>query len=423
MDAPRTSVRGYLAKGRFEDVSAGILISDIDLEVRNTDAGGLRALLAAKDGQNGSLAVEADITGLRGKDAAPEISLRGQAHSFHPLRRGDLDLTLSGILGARGPLIAPALTAEIVVDQGEILLSSRMGGASVPVLPVEEKRSEGAGEPAGVKKEHAGETTGPTLDARIVLPRRLYVRGMGLDSEWQGELRAKGPASVPVLGGSLRPVRGYLDLFSRAFTFSGGDITFGGGAGINPSINLELTHESPAITAIIRAGGTAKKPRLRLESRPPLPQDEVLSAVLFGKRSSELSRIEAIQLADNMRTLTGAGGNSLDVLTGLRGKFGLDMLRLGGGQKKDGRGFSGREDKILPSGAPGSSGADSDDSSLPSIEAGKYINDNIYVGVEQGAASDATAVRVEVDLGHGLTLEGTSSSTAGEAGIGWKIDY
>jgi translocation and assembly module TamB len=219
----------------------------------------------------------------------------------------------------------------------------------------------------------------------------------------------------------LEPVRGYLDIFSRTFTLSGGNITFGGSASLDPSINLELTHEAPELTAIIRAVGTAKKPRLRLESRPPLPQDEVLSAVLFGKRSSELSRFEAIQLADNMRTLTGAG-DSLDVLTGLRREFGLDMLRLGGGKKTDGRGFSGRVDQNLTPGSPGV-GGESDDASLPSLEAGKYIHDSIYVGVEQGVAGESPAVRVEVDLGHGLTLEGKNSNAAGEAGIGWKMDY
>jgi translocation and assembly module TamB len=99
------------------------------------------------------------------------------------------------------------------------------------------------------------------------------------------------------------------------------------------------------------------------------------------------------------------------------------MLRLGSGQKKSEREYSGLAENTLPAAPSGTDPSSSEDTSLPSLEAGKYIHDNIYVGVEQGMEKDTAAVRVEVDLGHGLTLEGKSSSAAGEAGVGWKMEY
>ena len=424
LDAPRNRVSAYLAGGRFEDVTNGILVNGIALEARNTETGDVRALLSADDGQSGRFALKADLTGLSGHNAAPALKVRGQLDRFSPLHRDDLSISLSGLLGVNGPLDALAVTGNIRIDQGEFQITSQLGG-SVPTLDVETKKRNTT---SSASKEESGEADGesavssggPTLDLRIAMPRYFYIRGMGLDSEWQGDLSISGMASEPSLKGSLSPVRGYMSIFSRDFVFSGGDISFAGGLDINPLINLVLTYEGPNITAFIRASGTGKKPKLSLESRPPLPQDEVLSHVLFGKRTSDLSRFEAIQLANSMRELTGIGGSSLDILTDVRKKTGLDMLRIGGTSGPDQRTTSGQSGE---SNLVGQQNGDSSEAGAPALEAGKYINDSIYVGVEQGATEDSTSVRVEVELFPSVTLQGKSSSEASEVGVGWKMDY
>ena len=261
---------------------------------------------------------------------------------------------------------------------------------------------------------------GPSLNLRIAIPRQFFIRGMGLDSEWEGDLRISGAAADPSLIGALRPVRGHLDILSKTFEFTGGDISFTGGMRVNPLINLELTYVGPSVTAIIRAAGSAKKPKLALESRPPLPRDEILAQVIFGKRTSELSRFEAIQLANSLRELTNTGGSSLDVLTGMRKTVGLDVLRVGSQKEASQRTTSGQ------SGDSDLTGPQSDTNQgegTPSLEAGKYINDSIYIGVEQGTTPDSTAVRVEVELFPSVNLQGQSSATATEVGVGWKKDY
>lgn len=142
--------------------------------------------------------------------------------------------------------------------------------------------------------------------------------------------------------------------------------------------------------------------------------------VLFGKRMSELSRFESIQLANNLRELSGFGGSTLDVLSGLRKSVGLDMLRVGGGSGETQRttsGLSGEGNLGAPK------NGDTNGETTPTLEAGKYINDSIYVGVEQGMTQESTAVRIEVELYPSVTLQGKSTSESSEVGIGWKKDY
>ena len=451
LSAVKPRLNAYLSGVRYQDVPNGVLISGIDLEARNTDTGDLHALLAAKDGQSGSLAVEASLLGLQSQ-AEPTLRVRGQLNTFHPLYRDDLNIVVSGIFGVNGPVDAAAVSGDILVDQGELLLAGGFGG-SVPVLEVTHRRKDDSdsatpgGKPAAQEMKTppaSGGKTGtlktrshtansakkdddlpaqrPGLDVRIRVPREFYIRGSGLDSEWQGELRITGPAAEPSLVGALKPVHGYLELLSRTFVFSGGKITFDGGREINPGLGLVLTYEGPDITARIRTEGTAKKPRLRMESTPPLPEDEVLANVLFGKRTSELSRFEAVQLANSMAQLASGKTLTPDVLAGVRKQTGLDMLRIGSSQGADQRSHSGQSGEgnlqAPSSAAPADSGAGS-----PTLEAGKYVNDSIYVGVEQGFGDEGTTVRVEVELLPSLTLQGKSSSTASEIGLGWKKDY
>ena len=132
-------------------------------------------------------------------------------------------------------------------------------------------------------------------------------------------------------------------------------------------------------------------------------------------------------MANGLRELANIGEGGLDPLAAVRGVAGLDMLRLGASSG------TGAPANRSISGAPGADTLGAGNAKpaangegggeTPTLEAGRYINDAIYVGVEQGAAADSTAVRVEVELLPNLSLQGKSSSRSSEVGLGWKMDY
>ena len=406
--APKTKAEAFLAGGRYEDKLLGVLLTDINLEARAAPDGAARIVLAAGDGQDGTLALEGAVTG--GKN--PSIDLRGQIKHLQPLHRDDLSIMLSGLFGVHGLPASPAVTAEILVERGEVTLLDSLGAGSVETLPI-----------ADGQKSSASSTAGPTLAVSVDIPSRFFIRGRGLDSEWEGKLHINGPAAEPAITGSLRPVRGYLELLSKPFAFTGGEIEFAGGSSINPGVNLELTYTNPELEAVIEVGGTAKKPALTLTSRPSLPQDEVLAHVLFGKSTSDLSRFESLQLANSMRELSG-GGAGFSPLTSVQKNLGLDVLRVGGsGGGNETRQTSGMSGLQNMPGAAGQSKSADDAEQAPSLEAGKYINDSIYVGVDQGMTQESTGVRVEVELFPNVMLEGRTSTKSSQMGLGWKKDY
>ncbi len=395
----------WLDKGRFEDNMYGLLISDIKLEAHSTPELPLRALLSAKDGRDGDLAVEGQITDLSDLN----LTAKGVMSRFSPIHRDDLIVFISGDFGADGPVATLNINSNLTMDRGEMDLRVVSMANSIPTLPItgpEEQLPPSA-------------IAGMPFDLKIRIPNQFFIRGYGLECEWQWELTIGGDSLKPSIIGSLAPVRGYFEFYAKEFQFTGGDISFNGGT--TPILNLELTYSGPTITAIIKAMGSANNPQISLESRPPMPRDEILSQVLFGKSASSISRFEAIQLAAAVRDLTNFGSRGgLDALGTVRSSLGLDVLRLGGSENDRQR----RASELTGSMAQEIAGnsASREESDDFSVEAGKYINDNVYLGLEHSGVSGA-AVRVEIELRPNVSVEARTSQESSRVGIGWKKDY
>jgi translocation and assembly module TamB len=146
--------------------------------------------------------------------------------------------------------------------------------------------------------------------------------------------------------------------------------------------------------------------------------------VLFGKEFSRLSRFEALQVANSVWQLANIGGG-IDPLTSMRTSLGIDMLRVGSinPEASANRSVSGAPGADAVGGGSPGGGNGGNSASTPTVEAGKYINDAIYVAVEQGTDADSTGVRVEVELRPNLTLQGKTTTRSSEVGLGWKRDY
>ena len=396
----------YLIDGAYDDLVLGVNLKGINLELTDRDQE-LRLVMEALDGKGGRLALEGAVKPFA---SPPSLDLRGQIKNLAPMNRDDADFACTALASVKGPLASPVISAKAIVAGAEINLDNARGGrASVKTLPI--------------ASELAPATGGPTLDVDVDIPRQVFIRGKGLDSEWAGHLTITGPAGRPLLSGILHPVRGTFELLSKQFVLSGGDIRFINSPGINPSLNLEMTRDTSDLLAMVKVSGSISNPELSLTSQPPHPSDEVLSQVLFGKNVSQLSRVEALQLANSLRVMAGFGGPiGMDIINNLRDTLGLSVLRVsdGGGSGRTNRylgGNSFRDNLGLDNGES----SEADDAAT--IEAGRYLSDNIYVGVEQNLGDNSTGVRVEVELTPSLTLQGLSTSNSSRVGLGWKRDY
>jgi translocation and assembly module TamB len=275
----------------------------------------------------------------------------------------DSDLTLRGSASE-----SLTLSGKVNVHRGNINIPEKFP-QEVATLNIQRKRSAGPPVPPP-KKTRIG------LALTIYSPGHIFVRGRGLEAEFEGELKVAGTTGSPQVQGALEMRRGILALAGANLTFTSGTISFNGQAlrsRLDPSLNLVAQQESNGITVTLKVTGTASQPKIELSSSPQMPQDEILAQLLFQQSSKSLSAMQLASVAQAAATLSGGGGG-LDPVGTIRRSLGLDRLAVGSNSQN------------------GASGIGS-----TSIEAGKYVLRNVYIGAQQDL-SGGTKATVQVDL-------------------------
>ena len=234
------------------------------------------------------------------------------------------------------------------------------------------------------------------LDIALTAPERLYVSGMGLESEWSADMRLGGTSTAPRISGDVELVRGTLGFAGRSFELRDGRVDFTGGTSIDPVIRLTATEDIEEVTVNVNITGRAYDPQIAFSSVPGLPQDEIVSRILFGSSIGNLSTIQAVQLAASLNSLRGSGGG-LNPLGKLRSATGVDRLRILGPDDTSGRGTA--------------------------LAAGQYLTDDIYVEFITDARG-FTATQLEVSLTPFLSiLSQAGGSGATNVNVRYRKNY
>ena len=306
--------------------------------------------------------------------------------------------TASGKLTVTGKLLSdPLIGGRIDVERADIGIPENLGGrASLTDVrhlhtPVDvEATLKRARIAVGAAPVPAARPVVVHLDLVVSAPRRLFVRGRGLDAEMGGRIHVTGPMSSVSAVGGFDLIRGQLEILGKRLDFDSGTITLTGS--LDPVINLVATSNTGDVTVTVKVSGRASDPKIDFSSQPALPQDEVLAQLIFGRSLSDLSGFQIAQLAAAVAELS--GGHNTSLLGNLRKATGLDDLDV----TTDAKGNA-------------------------SVRAGRYIRDNVYLGVEAGAKGNE---KVDINLGITKNLKAKASAgTDGEssAGLFYEKDY
>lgn len=97
--------------------------------------------------------------------------------------------------------------------------------------------------------------------------------------------------------GRIEEIEGYVDQVPKRFTVKESNIVFQGGKTINPLLDLHVEYELPQVLIYITIGGTASRPKLEFTSDPSLPKKDILSYLLFGVSTANLTEREGGSLS------------------------------------------------------------------------------------------------------------------------------
>jgi translocation and assembly module TamB len=176
-----------------------------------------------------------------------------------------------------------------------------------------------------------------------------------------------------------------------------GALRFDGG--LLPYVDLTAQVQAADVTAEITVQGPPTKPEIKLTSTPNLPQDEILSRVMFGTGVGQITPAQGLQLAQAAATLAGGGPSVLDRL---RNFTGLDRLSVGDAPSTPGGTATGT-----------------------TVSGGKYVAPGVFVGADQGLSGTSTRAKVEVEITPNITVKATAGAAtdASSLGVQYKLDY
>ncbi|WP_225204874.1 translocation/assembly module TamB domain-containing protein [Novosphingobium huizhouense] len=318
-----------------------------------------------------------------------KLDLRLAASNAQLINRDDMGATVTGPLRIVSNGVGGTIAGRVRIDQARWRLGMANGATELPVIKTTEINTPADAAPARAR-------SAPwrfLIDAAGA--NRIDVRGLGLDSEWGADIRLRGDTSAPRILGTAEVVRGGYEFAGKRFELTRGRIRFTGETPIDPQLDILAEGDANGISAKIGITGTAQKPVISFSSIPALPEEELLSRLLFGSSITQISAPEAVQLAAALASLRGGGG--LDPINKLRSAIGLDRLRIVGADAATGRGTS--------------------------IAVGKYLGRRFFVElVTDGRGYSATSI--EFRITRWLALLGTVS-TIGRESINLKAskDY
>lgn len=385
---PRAAGEVAVDNGRFDDGATGLSLRQLSVHARFADYAVDVNQASGVDGHGGSVNGSGRISLLREGVSSFRLDLKG-------FRLIDNELATANASGsatiARDAAGKVKLSGKLTIDQANV--AAKMPAPSgVVVMDVVEKNRP-ADLPAGLPPPSGRGGEGWALDVTLSAPGRIYLRGYGLNVELSLDAHVGGTTSSPQLSGTAQVVRGDYSFAGKRFEFDPTSVVYLSTRPEQIRLDLSATRDDPTLSATVRIRGTAAKPEITLTSTPSLPSDEVLSQVLFGRTASQLSPLEAAQLASTLSAMAGGGG--LDVIGNLRTFAGLDRLALGGGSSQSGL----------------------------SIAGGKYLTENVYLEIA-GGGREGPSAQVDWRVRRNLSVVSKVATQGGQSlAIRWRRDY
>ena len=357
LNAPKVTGHAAIAKGRYQNFAVGLDLQNFSASA-DFDRDALRiAQVAGSDGHGGALSGSGDVATTANGASSFALKLT----HFRVIDTETVVATMSGdATVSRDAKGRAKLVGALKIDRADISPSAPAPSGVVPMDVVEINRPGEAPPPAGAAPKPAP-AAAPilALDVSVHGSRGVFVKGKGLNVELSLNAHVGGSASVPDLSGEAKVVLGSYDFAGKRFDFDNASVVHLATEPQDIRLNLTAKRQSATLTAEVHVTGTAARPDIKLSSEPVLPQDEVLSEVLFGSSAAQLTGAQAAELASTLASLSGGGG--FDVLGRLRQFAGLDRLAFG--QGASGTGVSG----------------------------GKYVSDSVYVELTGGGREGPSA--------------------------------
>lgn len=377
-----------IEKGMAETSAVSIKNIGINVTIKNNRIDITRAV--ASSSKNGKI----EITG-RGqfvmRDEKPNVicNMNALLDNFRLISTDSLNCTTSGNVKISGPLDQLKISGDMSIANGSFDSSSADSEnySDIKIIRVGKK-------PKRIVKPKKTFDIPVDFDVAVQC-KKFNVVGKSINSFFNGDLRLLTFHNHPSVDGELLLDNGYIDMVGTRIKLRSGKVRFTKERPFSPLVQLSGNSMVRDMQVFIDIDNT-KSDRLfiNIHSKPSYSIEHILSKIIFNKPSQELRLEESAKLREAIKNLSSrdVGFSSLDMLK--------ELLFF------DSFSFSNNENS-------------SNSGDKHTVNAGKYVGDNIYLGIEK-ASEEETKYKVRVNVSPQVTVEANSM---GEAGVNWIYRY
>jgi len=364
---PRVKGQGGLTNGRVEVPDAGVDVRDLRLTVRSQGGDRLDFDGGARSGE-GNLRITGQ-TVLDPQQGWP-TSLQVKGRDFTVLNTSEYVALVSPDLRLKTGKDGAALEGELLIPRATIRPASLPKGTVAPSADVRikgrEQPAKGGGLPFAIR-------------VRLRLGDHVRFEGYQLRARFEGNLLVEQLPGKDLVGnGRLGIAEGVYSGLGKDLKIQRGEVNYASSPLDNPGLNVRAVTETPEVTAGMTMTGTAKEPKIELFSKPPRPQSEVLSYLLFGKPLSGTGQEDKSKITDAAGAL---GGQLLASQIGRQ--LGLDEFSV-----------TGTGDKAA-------------------LTVGQYVTPQLYLQYVSGLRSQINRLRIRYEATKSLQVQTETGDAQG----------
>ncbi|MBW2135734.1 MAG: translocation/assembly module TamB domain-containing protein [Deltaproteobacteria bacterium] len=219
------------------------------------------------------------------------IRARAQFDNFKVLGRAGLEAYTTGDINLNGPLMALVLKGQVTIPQASLGTDFIQSGSAtgrhqdIVMVRQEEAESEPTATPELMENMK--------IDLRVDGPEDIWIIDKLAKVELALHLRiSKLPHQAIQLGGTVRTLEGSIEVYDREFKITKGIVDFPGVPHQEPYLEAQAVHEMTDATFMVNASGPLNNPKIELSSDPSMPPNDILSYLLFGRPTGNLSQEE-----------------------------------------------------------------------------------------------------------------------------------
>jgi autotransporter translocation and assembly factor TamB len=238
------------------------------------------------------------------------------------------------------------------------------------------------------------------MDIKVNIPGNSWLTGTNENIEIKGSFSIKKERGEMIkFYGPLKAVRGTYRFYGKVFNITEGELTFIGQEveDTNPPWNAVGEIKIDDVIIILRLAGNFEKVNLTLDSDPAMDQVDIISYLVFGQPSDDLSQKESFTAGDAALSITGqmAVGEIKEIFGE---KFAIDYLDISttGGDIRQG-----------------------------SLAMGKYVAPKVFVIYRHGFSQEGPReVEVDYEFHRNFSIQSQVDNEATSAvDLIWKYEF